>query len=143
MECIVKISSTGNIDNVKTVSRFFKDLPAGSTGTLTWKPANLRSLNQNAYYWHIVVPMVKEGLREMGFDEITSNEHAHGHMKDRFLKKYAHNKNNPEEVIELPGTTTELTTVQFMEFIAAVQKWAAEWLGVTIPDPGQKLEIDF
>lgn len=140
MECVVKISEDGTVDNVATVARFFKDLPAGSTGTLTWKPANLRSLGQNAYYWHIVVPLVRDGLRDIGFDGITNNDKAHGYLKDKFLKQYYHNKNNPEEVIELPGTTTELTTVQFMAFIAEVQQWASEWLGVIIPDPGEQLQ---
>lgn len=141
MECIVKIDKGGEIINRNTVRQFFDELPQDSTGTLTWKPANIRSLSQNAYYWSVCVPMVKDGLREMGFDEIRTNDQAHGYLREKFLKQYVHNKNNPEEVIELPGTTTELTTVKFMEYIAEIQKWAAEWLGVVIPDPNSQTQL--
>ncbi len=144
MECIVKIDVSGEIINPKTVRQFFNELPQDSTGTLTWKPANLRSLSQNAYYHSVCVPMIKDGLREVGYDDIRTNEQAHNFLKAKFLRQYAHNRNNPEEVLDLgAGSTTELTTVMFMAYIAEIQKFAAEFLNITIPDPGQQSQIDY
>ncbi len=142
MECTFTIGTAGEIVNRNTVGDFFRQHQVG-TYTLISKSVNLRSLGQNSFYWYIVVPIVKKGLQGIGYDDIKSNEQAHEFLKNKFLKKYVHNRNNPEEVIELPGTTTDLTTVQFMAYIAEVQKFSAEWLGEIIPDPGQRPEIDY
>lgn len=142
MECTFTIAATGQIKNRETVGDFFRQHQVG-TYTLVSKPVNIRSLGQNSYYWYIVLPIVKKGLYNMGFDEIKSNDQAHEFLKNKFLKKYVHNKNNPEEVIEMPGSTTELTTVKFMAYIAEIQKFSAEWLGEIIPDPGQRPELDY
>lgn len=144
MECIIKISPAGHVINTQSVRQFFNELPQDSTGTLTWKPANVRSLSQNAYYHAVCVPMIKDGLREIGYDEIKTNDQAHSFLKNKFLRQYAHNRNNPEEVLDLgAGTTTELTTKMFMDYIAEIQKFAAEFLSITIPDPGQQTSIDY
>lgn len=142
MECTFTIAATGEIKNRETVGDFFRQHQVG-TYTLVSKTVNIRSLGQNAYYWYIVLPIVRKGLYNIGFDEIKSNDQAHEFLKNKFLKKYVHNKNNPEEVIEMPGSTAELTTVQFMAYIAEIQKFSAEWLGEIIPDPGQRPEIDY
>lgn len=125
----------GNIVNTKKMREFFDSLPSDGTFQLTSKPVNIRSLGQNNYYHYIVVPAVRQGLYDIGFDGIKSNEQAHEFLKEKFLKRYEHNRNNPEEVIELPGSTAKLTTVEFMAYIAEIQRFSAEYLGIVIPDP--------
>lgn len=131
----------GHIVNTKNMREFFDSLPLDGTFQLITKPVNLRSLPQNSYYWLMVVPTIKAGLNDIGYDEIKSNTEAHEFLKAKFLKKYVHNKHNPEEVIELPGSTAKLTTVEFMEYIAEIQRFSAEYLGVIIPDPNTQTEI--
>ena len=99
-----------------------------------------RSLPQNAYYHSIVVEMVREGLRDAGYDEVKTNEDAHEVLKSLFLKKQIVN-HNTGEVLEIPGSTVGLTTVQFSEFIEQVWKWSAEFLGIHIPAPNEQLSI--
>lgn len=100
-----------------------------------------RSLEQNAYYWGIVVPMVREGLREAGW-EIGTNSEAHELMKRMFLKQEVVNKETGE-TMETTGSTTKCSTVDMMEYFADIQKWASEFLGLYIPDPNEQVSIEF
>lgn len=93
-----------------------------------------RSLRQNAYYHGVVVPMVRQGLFDAGYDQVTENEDAHEILKHIFLKRKFISEQNGDEVV-VAGSTRKLTTVEFNEFIHQVTRWAAEYLGVVIPDP--------
>ncbi len=128
------------VTNRKTANDFFLSLEDGS---YVWsvKPLKVRSLSQNAYYHGCCVPAVKQGLRDIGYDDIKNNEQAHEFLKNRFLKRYVSKNGNPEEVIELPGSTANLTTTEFMDYIAEIQKFAAEWFGVVIPDPNSQTQL--
>ena len=99
-----------------------------------------RSLEQNNYYWACVVPMVKDGLKDVGYK--VGIEETHDYLKSTFLKDELVNEETGE-VLQTIGSTTKLTTVQFMEFIADVQRWAAEFLGLVIPDPNEQVKIEF
>jgi len=103
------------------------------------KSKKARSLQQNKYYWAVMVPLVKIGLAHIGYDEIRTNEDAHNVIKGLFLKKEIVNKISGEV---MPGgykSTTELNTLEFNELIESVQKWAVEYLGIDIPNPNEKL----
>ncbi len=39
------------------------------------------------------------------------------------------------ETIRVPKSTRKLTTKEFCEFVEKIQRWAAEYLGMNIPDP--------
>lgn len=34
-----------------------------------------------------------------------------------------------------------MTTVQMMEYFAEITQWAAEFLGVQIPEPGEQIKL--
>lgn len=105
---------------------------------------NKRSLQQGRYYWGCVVPIVKEGLIDMGWerDKIGSSERVHELLKHLFCAKIELANEVTGEVIEMPPTTTELTTTGMMDYIDDIQRWAAEFLGIHIPDPGQQVEFN-
>jgi len=46
------------------------------------------------------------------------------------------------EFITRIKSTTELSTSEFMDFIADIQRWSAELFGVVIPDPGQQIHLE-
>ena len=106
---------------------------------VTIKKKNNRSLPQNAYYHGCIVPEIKRGMYEIGYDEISTNE-VHEFLKAKFLQKETVNKNTGE-VLLVPGSTASLTTIEFNEFIEKCQKFAAEYLGIVIADPGQQSVI--
>ena len=108
------------------------------------RPRKQRSSEQNRYYWGAVIPAVLQGFRDLGNDLDPGNpEHAevvHQYLKARFLP--------PREVADasgeahrLPGSTAGLSTAQMMDYIAAVQQFAAEFLNVNIPEPGEQITL--
>lgn len=106
------------------------------------KPIRKRSTQQNGYYHKIVVQSVYDALIESGYDK---RELDHDVVHD-FLR----NKFNTHEIISEYGesikitkSTTELSTSEFMTYIADIQRWAAEFLNINIADPNQQAEIDY
>jgi len=98
-----------------------------------------RSIEQNRYYWGVVVPLVKEGLNDIGYKLTT--EAVHEFLKGQFNVKEIVNEKSGE-ILKAVGSTTELTTSGMMEYFAQIQQWATEYLNIYIPDPNQQLTIE-
>jgi hypothetical protein len=45
------------------------------------------------------------------------------------------------EYIERIKSTTELSTIEFMEYILDIQKFAIEYFNTEIPDPNQNITL--
>ena len=95
-----------------------------------------RSHLQNWYYFGVVIAMLVE---DTGF----SVDEMHDLMKAKFLpKRLAICDGNgviSEEYV-LGGSTRELTTIEFGEYVEDIRRWAAEVRGLVIPDPTQEME---
>lgn len=90
-----------------------------------------RSHQQNRYWWGVCVQLVSE---HTGYDP----EEVHELAKQMFIpKRVALADGNGEVVGEyvLGGSTARLDRLAFGEFIERFRRWAAESLGVVIPDP--------
>jgi len=98
-----------------------------------------RSIEQNAYYWGVVVPLVKLGLTDVGYK--IDKEETHDFLKSQFLKKELINEKTGE-ILKTVGSTQNLSTSDFMDFIAEIQQWASEFLNVYIPDPNEQIKIE-
>lgn len=96
-----------------------------------------RSLPQNRYYHGIVVQSVMLGLREIGYS--LSHDETHFFLKSKFNPVQIPSKDG--EVIELPGSTTQLNKLEFSEYIEKISQWAAEYLGVVIPVANADLKM--
>lgn len=117
---------------------FMKDVKSHDGSFLVkFEPRKKRSLNQNSFYWAVVIPIVKDALRDAGFDDVKSTEDVHTILKSTFLKKQIPN-HKTGECLEVIRSTTELTTKEFKDFIDEVGKWCAEYLSVYLPAPGQQ-----
>lgn len=127
----------GAISNRKVVADAFNGLENGRYKVVI-SSYKKRSLPQNAYYHGCVVPMVKDGLRHIGYNEVKTNEDAHECLKHLFLKRKMVNENNGDEIV-IPGSTAKLTTIEFNTFIDEIIQWASEYLGITIPLPNEPL----
>lgn len=97
-----------------------------------------RSLDQNAYFHGVVVPIVMKGLREIGWDEIEDTEDAKDLVKRLFLTRRMTNKITGE-MEEKILKTSKLSTLEFHEFIEAIIKWGVEYLGIQIPHPNERI----
>lgn len=135
-ECFFYIKG-GDITNKAAVKKCFSQLDDGSY-LLKIQSKKKRSLLQNQYYWGCVVPMVKDGLRDAGYNEVKTNEDAHEIIKHLFLKRKLTSEKNGDEIV-IPGSTAKLTTIEFNTLIDEVIQWASEYLGISIPLPNEPL----
>lgn len=99
----------------------------------------VRSSPQNRYYWGVCVPLIQEAINNLGHN--FTKEETHEYLKKEFNSKEVDLHNG--YFLQVPGSTTEMNTVDFMAFIARIQQFAAEILDIKIPDPGQELEFQF
>jgi hypothetical protein len=98
-----------------------------------------RTSKQNRYYWGVVIDLIT--LEIAGTNNKVEKEEVH-----RALARYFLDYDN-ERTFETGGvmfgeriSTTELSTVEFGEYVENVKRWAAEYLNLIIPDPDQ---VDF
>ena len=83
----------------------------------------LRSIYQNAYYWGVVLAVISDHTGH-------TPEELHDAFKKMFLPKRFVVVGKQE--IELDGTTTALSTVDFSHYIDRIAAKAAE-LGIEVP----------
>ena len=100
--------------------------------------AGKRSSPQNRYYWGAMLPIVKEGLKGVGIE--MSKEQTHEMLKYKFIKREFITSDG--DILQIIGSTTELSTKEFNEYIESIQIWSAEYLNVNIPDPNEQTEIE-
>jgi hypothetical protein len=100
-----------------------------------------RSNPQNAYYFGVVIPLMKQGFYNSLGEHVGTDE-IHTFLKNRFLFKEIVNEQNAE-IIKMPQSTTELTTIQFEEYLDKIREFATEFLSIQIPLPNDTLTIDF
>ena len=90
-------------------------------------PKKIRSDPQRKYYFGVVVPILSEYT---GF----TKEEMHLELKRLFLSEEVKGK---KVTLLKTRSTTELTTVEFMGYIAEIQQWASESFDLYIPDPDE------
>ncbi len=98
-----------------------------------------RSTAQNRYWHGVVVVMIAEHIGEQ------NRWRVHEFLKAKFLAEEMEVRNQQTGAIErrtIAGSTAVLSTVEFMDLIAAVQQWAVDFLGLLIPDPNQEQWLD-
>lgn len=96
-----------------------------------------RSLNQNSYYWGVVIPPIVRMFREHG--NMVDGQDVHEFLKLR-VGKLAMNIVTPDgEVVKSLGSTAKLTTMEMEVYLERVRAFAAEY-GVAIPLPGEALD---
>lgn len=127
------------IINRKSFDDYVNSLPDKDILITIEKKIKKRSNHQNAYYYGVVLKIVRQGLIDQGFDNFRNDESVHELLKYRFLKV---DESNPDGLfVERIKSTTELSTSQFMDYIAEIQRWASEFLNVYIPEPNEELML--
>lgn len=105
------------------------------------KAKKKRSNNQNRYYHGVVIPIVKNCLKESG--NLLSNDNTHELLRLKFLKVTILAKEETGEYVERIKSTTELSTSQFMDYIAEIREWILDFFNVDIPLPTDDLKLNF
>lgn len=141
----MKVTLTGQVKNgaIKydspIISKILKDFEGKKVEVTICNQRKHRSNEQNRYYWGCVVPIIKNTLREAGNE--FSTEQVHDLLKYKFLRTDLKVNEGTGEVLERVKSSTELSTSEFMDFIASVQRWSSDFFGVTIPDPNEQLQL--
>lgn len=90
---------------------------------------HLRSMSQSRYYWGVVVRDIADYIGE-------GREDTHEYLKAQHLPKRSVELLDGHK-LEMPGTTTTLTAAEFAEYIESIRIWSAQFLGLSIPSPGE------
>jgi hypothetical protein len=88
------------------------------------KERHARTLSQNAYYWGVVVEILRN---HFGYEP----EEMHEALKFKFLKKFE------DSDLVTVGSTAKLSTVEFCEYIDRIMEWAASEHQICIPTAGE------
>lgn len=131
MEITVK-KENGRFD-LQDVYMFFRAAADGSYALKIRKLHKARTLNQNDYLWGVVYPALLDGLIDAGW-EFTSCEQVHENFKAIMASEKVVNRDTGE-VIEFPGSTAAMNTVQFSAYVDKLREYARKWLNVDIPEP--------
>lgn len=100
-----------------------------------------RSSPQNRYYHGVVVKLIAQGLKDLGWEPVECTPEAvHETLKYRFLQ-VDKRVGLDGEVITRVKSTTELNTKEFTDYTDHCVRFAAEYLNVVIPEPGQQMEL--
>jgi hypothetical protein len=91
-----------------------------------------RSLNQNAYYWGVVIAAITQMFRDAG--NYVDGEDVHEFLKLRVCKLSRLIVTPDGEVHKSLGSTTKLSTMEFEVYLERIRAWAAEY-GCVIPLP--------
>lgn len=122
----------GKVQNREQLASYIKSLADGRH-RFTTEPYQVRSLDQNEYYWGVVVSMVRPALRAAGHNDVHTDKQAHAKMKEHFIHA---DKSMLQALEEMRfATTTTLSTIQFNSYLEDIFQWAAEYLGIVIPPP--------
>jgi uncharacterized protein YdaT len=142
MRFVGKVDKDGvlRIVNRAYFDKFLKDELSEKEVTIEIKKKTRQRSNvQNGYYHSCVIPILRNAFKDIGHN--LSNEEVHLFLKNKFLKISMANENG-EFIGEKIGSTADLTTTQFMEYIQQIQQFAAESLDVVIPDPLHQVQIE-
>ena len=98
-----------------------------------------RTVQMNSYYWGVMVPLVASGLQDAGYR--VDRESTHEFLKSTFNKKEIVNEDTGETLHTI-GSTSQMSTVEMMEYFAEITQWSAEFLNIEIPLPGEQIKIN-
>lgn len=93
-----------------------------------------RSDAQNAYLWGVVYPLIGDTVRACGNDD-TSDDDVHLMLRAKFLRRTVVNRQTGEAMGVVVGSTADLDTAAFSDYVEKCRQWAAEMLDLEIPDP--------
>ena len=104
------------------------------------KKKKFRSPNQNRFYHGAIIPIVRAALRETGI--IMNHDQCHELLKERCNQvEYVNEKTG--QIIQCAGSTRDLSTSGFMDYLVNIKVWAREFLNIETPEPLEQVIIEF
>ena len=127
--------------NSALVKKELNQLPEGRYKNIVKKWRKDKSNPQLRWLFGQVYPLVLHGLIDAGFEDFTNNDEIDAYMKSMFANREIINRNTGE-IITVPSLKRNFTTIEMMTFTDSIRTWASDYLGVTIPEPGESYEMN-
>lgn len=94
-----------------------------------------RTLDQNAWLFGCIYPMLLKALNDEGWEFVTTQQ-VHEFFKSMLGKEKFINKHTGE-IVEIPQSTAEMNTVQFATYCEELRNYGREYLNIEIPEPNK------
>lgn len=131
----------GNLKQNRTLIKNAIESFEGKDIMITFeKPKRKRSNSQNNYLWGILYPITQNAIKNE-WGEIWSIEKVHDFYKIQFNVIEKVNEETGQ-VIKLPKSTTENTTIQQEEYHLQIREFLKEWFNVTAALPNENLTLE-
>jgi hypothetical protein len=132
MDFYGRVENKKLVINNKALNEFIRSLD-GKYVTLTVKQTvSKRSTRQNRLWWLYMQMMATE----IGY----TTEEMHEIAKMKLCKRTKVDERTGEQ-FEYLKSTTKYNKTEFAELVNQLQIWAADGLGVVLPNPSEQLEI--
>ncbi len=113
---------------IDTMQAYFKPMEGKPITMCVKLFGKKRSLDQNAYYWGVVIKLIADHSGYQGRAEL---KHVHDTLRGMFLERDGLWRK------KIILSTTALSTVEFEEYQAKIRQWAAIALDLYIPEPNE------
>lgn len=145
----MKIEATGNVNengilyvyNRKVFDSLLHNLKGKEVNIIISKKSKKRSSPQNRYYFGCVIPCIQQGLFETQGYWLTVDA-THEFLKGSFNYKELVNETTGE-VVKLPMSTTELSTIEFEEYLDRIRIFSDEFLNIIIDLPNEQSQLNY
>ena len=131
----------GNLKQNRTLIKNAIESFEGKDIMITFeKPKRKRSNSQNNYLWGILYPITQNAIKNE-WGEIWSIEKVHDFYKIQFNVIEKVNQETGQ-IIKLPKSTTENTTIQQEEYHLQIREFLKEWFNVAAALPNENLTLE-
>lgn len=137
---IKKDNEPFRVVNRKLLDQELSSLPEGRYSLIIEKKRKPKSNPQLAWLYGQIYPHVLKGLIDAGWEDITNIDQTDAYCKSLFANTEIVNRHTGE-AMTVPALKRDMTTTEFSTYVEAIRQWAAEFLNVNIPDPGEQLEL--
>lgn len=99
-----------------------------------------RSNNANAYYWGVVVKMIKMVVEEQTGEIVTAQD-VHDLLKGQFNSKsiIKGDIDSDLSIVKIPQSTATLSVPGFAKYVENCRLWANDFFDIEIPEPNEEI----
>ncbi len=133
MERVIVKKDEGGLFDIRPIANYFASAKSGSYMVEVKRIRNTRSLDQNAWLWGCIYPLLLTALNAEGW-EFTTTDEVHEFFKGMF-RKTRHVNKLTGEVVEIGSSTANMDTAMFSEYCEQLRNYGRDFLNVEIPDP--------
>ena len=137
VKLISKVKDGKLILNTNKINATLKQFEGQRIELTIRKDSYYRSNQQNAYYFAVIIPLTIQAIHNE-WGEIWGIDKTHQLYKSMFLfEEKANNKTG--EVIKIPKSSTQNTTVEQEGFHTQCREFLKEWFNVEAPLPNEEI----